>query len=194
MTSLDLDALRARLRARQPARHRIDGFRDAAVLVPILVEPEQPERLILTLRRPDLRSHAGQVCFPGGGRDRTDADSAATAIRETAEELGIEPAAVEVLGQLDDVPTPTGYVVAPVVGAVRGPVALRPALAEVAETIVVALSALGPASHHTNGVREFLGVRYEMHEYHVDRWRIWGATARIIWQLLPLLDGHTEAA
>jgi 8-oxo-dGTP pyrophosphatase MutT (NUDIX family) len=177
----------------------LPGFRESAVLVPILVEPGQAERLILIVREPGLRAHAGQIAFPGGKREEADADLATTAIRETSEELGIAPAAIRVLGLLDDVPTPTGFVITPVVARVDGPVALRPAASEVAEAFLVELAELRrPATYRSGGVREFLGVRYEMHEYHVpgppespagstEARRVWGATARIVWQLLGLL-------
>jgi 8-oxo-dGTP pyrophosphatase MutT (NUDIX family) len=192
---LDLGALAAALASRARQTCRLEGFRAAAVLVPILVEPARPERLILTVRDAGLRSHAGQISFPGGKCDEGDADAATTAIRETSEELGVEPAAIEVLGLLDDVPTPTGFVITPVVAEVRGPVVLRPAAAEVAEVFLPELAALGdPAAHASVGEREWMGVRWERHEYRWGGFRIWGATARILWQLLPLLDGGAAAA
>src|SRR5439155_22108653 len=120
---------------------RVDGFRDAAVLVPILVEPRRQERLILTLRPENLRAHAGQIAFPGGKRDAGDPDLATTAVRETSEELGIPPACIQVPGLLDKLPTPTGYNVTPVVARVDGPVALAPSAAEVAEVFLVEVRA-----------------------------------------------------
>jgi 8-oxo-dGTP pyrophosphatase MutT (NUDIX family) len=153
-----------------------------------VVTAGEPERLLFTVRHADLPTHAGQISFPGGKRDASDGDARATAIRETAEELGVAPAAVEVLGMLDDVPTPSGFVITPVVAALRGPVALVPSADEVAEVLACELVALArPSVHVEAGAREFLGVRYPMHEYHLDGHRIWGATARMLHQLLEVV-------
>jgi 8-oxo-dGTP pyrophosphatase MutT (NUDIX family) len=186
--SIDLEELRAKLDARERLAVALPGFRESAVLLPIVVEESQPERLIFTLRRADLSSHPGQISFPGGKREDGDRDAAATAIREAAEELGIAPAGVEVLGQLDDVPTPTGFVITPVVARVAGPVTLSPRAEEVAEVFVCEMPALrDPARYSNGGTREFLGVTYVMHEYRWGEHRIWGATARMVHQLLELL-------
>jgi 8-oxo-dGTP pyrophosphatase MutT (NUDIX family) len=164
------------------------GFRESAVLVPIVVEPGAPDRLLFTVRQADLSSHAGQISFPGGKRDPEDVDAAATAIREAAEELGIAPAAVEVLGYLDDVPTPSRFVITPVVARVQGPLVLRPNVGEVAAVFACELDELAqPHRYNDGGERSFLGVSYAMHEYHWEEHRIWGATARIVHQLLGLL-------
>jgi len=180
--------LREKLEARPRHSLRVDGFRESAVLVPILAEPEREDTLLLTVRRDDLPTHAGQISFPGGKRDAGDTDAAATAIRETSEELGIEPAAVEVLGLLDDVPTPTGFIITPVVARVDGPVELRPSLTEVAEVVRCPLDELlRPGAYRENGERRFLGVTYVMLEYPFGAHRIWGATARILHQLLQQL-------
>jgi 8-oxo-dGTP pyrophosphatase MutT (NUDIX family) len=188
---MNADELRRRLAARPRATVRLEGFRDSAVLVPILCEPGHEDALLFTVRRADLSTHAGQISFPGGKRDPDDVDAPATAIRETAEELGIEPAAVEVLGLLDDVPTPTGFVITPVVARVDGPVVLRPSADEVAAVFRAPLAQLrSPERYHHGGERSFLGVTYAMHEYHWEQHRIWGATARIVNQLLELIEGH----
>lgn len=188
-TPLDLPTLARRLRERDRLFVRLPGFRESAVLVPIVVEPGGSERLLFTVRDAALRSHAGQIAFPGGARDTGDSDLIATALRETTEELGIAPGAATVLGLLDDVPTPSGFVITPVVALVEGPVALAPARGEVSATFLAEIAALrDPARHSDDGEREFLGVRYLMHEYRWLDFRIWGATARIVHQLLGLLD------
>ncbi len=167
---------------------RLEGFRESAVLVPILSEPDRDDAVVLTVRRADLPTHAGQISFPGGKRDPLDTDAAATAIRETSEELGIEPAAVEVLGLLDDIPTPTGFMITPVVARVGGPVELVPSVAEVAEVLRCPITELlVPGAYRENGERMFLGVRYKMLEFPWGGHKIWGATARILYQLLEQL-------
>lgn len=186
--SFDPELLRARLGARPRQRVALDGFAPAAVLVPIVTEPGQPDRLLFTERRHDLSTHAGQIAFPGGKQDAEDADHAACAVRETTEELGIEPAAIEVLGLLDDVPTPTRFVITPVVARLRGPLSMAPNPAEVASVFAAELAALrDPERYISNGTRVFLGVTYEMHEYRWEPHRIWGATARMVYQLMALM-------
>lgn len=186
--SFDPELLRTRLAARPRQRVALDGFAPAAVLVPIVTEPGQPDRLLFTERRHDLSTHAGQIAFPGGKQDAEDADHAACAVRETTEELGIEPAAIEVLGLLDDVPTPTRFVITPVVARLRGPLQMAPNPAEVASVFAAEVAALrDPERYISNGTRTFLGVTYEMHEYRWEPHRIWGATARMVYQLMALL-------
>jgi 8-oxo-dGTP pyrophosphatase MutT (NUDIX family) len=186
--NVDAAKLRQGLSGRERLTLQIDGFRESAVLVPILVEPERPDSLLFTVRRDDLPTHAGQISFPGGKRDPSDADAAATAIRETSEELGIEPAAIEVIGLLDDIPTPTGFVITPVVARIVGPVELRPNAREVAQAFQCPLDELArPGACHELGRREFLGVTYTLLEYQFEQHRIWGATARIAQQLIQSL-------
>ncbi len=194
MSSLDDEVARlaTRLRQRPRARATVDGFREAAVLVPLVLDPTATSmhqaRVIFTVRRDDLRTHAGQVSFPGGGRDPDDADLFATAIREAEEEIGIPRRLVEPVGYLDDVPTrPSRYVMTPVVGLVRGPVDLVPREEEVAAIFECTLAELAaPALYHSGGRHAWDGVEYEMHEYHVGDQRVWGATARVVHQLLEL--------
>lgn len=188
---VDFARLAQRLAARERQVVALPGYRESAVLVPIRAEAPGHEaaQLLLTVRDGGLSKHAGQVSFPGGKREAADADLAVTAIRETAEEVGLQPSSVEVLGLLDDVPTPTGYIITPVVARLREPATLRPQASEVAEIFFADLPTLR-SCHRTDGAREFLGVRYEMHEYPFEGRHIWGATARIIWQLLGLFDGN----
>src|SRR5262249_29823872 len=131
---------------------------------------------------------AGQVAFPGGKLDDEDADASACALREAAEELGLASGVAEILGGLDDVPTPTGFVITPIVALLASSPRLSPNPAEVAATFYAPLATLrDPAALEVRGVREFLGVTYEMLAYHVDGHLIWGATARMVKQLLDLL-------
>jgi 8-oxo-dGTP pyrophosphatase MutT (NUDIX family) len=189
--AFDPERLRRSLEAHERLAVALDGFMPAAVLVPIVTEPGQPDRLLFTERRHDLSTHAGQIAFPGGKQDAEDTDAPSTAIRETTEELGIEPAAIEVLGLLDEVPTPTRFVITPIVARVRGPFQMHPNPAEVASVFAADLASLAdPARYQSNGSRSFLGVTYEMHEYRWEPHRIWGATARMVHQLMTLLTSE----
>lgn len=160
------------------------GFRQAAVLVP-LVPVADELALLLTVRPTHLRSHPGQIAFPGGKRDPEDGTLIDTAMREAAEELGLRGA--EVLGYLPDIPTPAGFIITPVVGLLAAPLELAPNTGEVAEAFVATLGELR-AVHRAGMEREFHGHRFIMHEFLYQRWRIWGATAAMIRQLLVLLD------
>lgn len=158
----------------------------AAVLVP-LVPRADGLHLLLTERQPHLRSHAGQVAFPGGRIDDTDADAVAAALRETQEETGIAPAFVEPLGFLDGYLTSTNYRVVPVVALLRPGFTAVPHEAEVKDVFEVPLSFLMNPAHHERHSRDWQGhVRY----YYAMPWQgryIWGATAGMIRNLYRLM-------
>jgi 8-oxo-dGTP pyrophosphatase MutT (NUDIX family) len=184
MNATALKNLKERLRQRPRLEVTLDGFARAAVLVPIVVD-DNSEKILFIVRRGDLARHPGQIAFPGGRAEPADATLEDTALRETDEELGIAPAQVEVLGRLDDCPTPTQFIITPIVGLLRAPLALRPDGAEIADSFYADLHTLAEASNYsTDGERSFLGVTYVMHEYRYGEHRIWGATARILHQLL----------
>jgi len=118
----------------------------ASVLVP-LVRRETGLGVIVTRRDPSI-SYAGQVCYPGGRRDPGDVDAETTALREAHEEIGLDPAAVSILGRLGVYHTQSGYRITPVVGVVRPPLSLVPARGEVSEIHELPLDALTTAAHY----------------------------------------------
>ncbi len=183
--------LKVALGARARRNLALAGFSESAVLVPLLLGEDSPlddARMLFTVRTEQLRTHAGQISFPGGRRETADPDLTTTALREAEEELGIERARVEVLGLLDDVPTPSSFIITPVVGLLRGSVALVPQASEVAATFECSIAELrAPGCYRTDGTRTWQGYEYVMHEYHVGSHRIWGATARMVYQLLELI-------
>jgi 8-oxo-dGTP pyrophosphatase MutT (NUDIX family) len=184
-------AISAALAARPRQRVTLPGYAEAAVLVPLVTDGSEEglgaARVLFTVRRADLRRHAGQISFPGGRRDAEDPDLVGTALREAEEELGIPRDRVEVLGLLDDVPTPSSFVVTPVVARVRGPIELVPQADEVASTFDAAIDELrDPSRYRHAGKNSWQGIEYVMHEYHVGEHRIWGATARMVHELLSL--------
>lgn len=111
--------LRAALAVRPPRRLQVDGFHRAAVLVPILARPGGPT-LLFARRTDSVRKHKGEIGFPGGRVEPGEVPREA-ALREAREEVALDPAAVEVLGELDERPVVTRFVVTPVVGLVRRP-------------------------------------------------------------------------
>ena len=171
-------------------RVAIEGFASAAVLVP-LIERGERIRLGYTLRPEEMPTHAGQISFPGGRREPQDIDLTATAIRESGEELGIRPDDVEIIGRIDDVPTPVGFVITPVVGWLADPRAFVVDEREVNEYFEVDVDELtDPANFKNRGEREIAGVTYPVPEFHVDGRLIWGATARITQRLLQIAGLH----
>jgi 8-oxo-dGTP pyrophosphatase MutT (NUDIX family) len=161
-----------------------DGGRPAAVLVPIVGE-EDPE-VVFTLRTDTLPSHQGEVSFPGGSRHVEDDDLRATALRETEEELGIPPGAVEVLGALEPIHTfVSGFIVVPYVGLISERPLYRPNPHEIAEVIEAPLRDLLVLEREEE--LDFEGTIWTGHVFDHGEHRIWGATARILKGFLDIL-------
>ena len=184
-----LDEVRGLLAAR-PARQLPpgEGLVLSAVLVPLYVAEGQLW-VLLTRRNASLPHHAGQYSFPGGVREPGDADDVATALRESREELGIDSATVVVLGRLDDIRTPTGYQIAPVVGAIPYPLSLEPAEEEVEAVVPFPYAYL--ANPEMVEEQEFVvdGRRVTAPVFHYRGHRVWGATARMLADLVERLSG-----
>lgn len=133
--------IREALAARAPVPLEVPGFRRAAVLVALLDRPGGPT-LVFTRRSEHVPSHKGEISFPGGAREAGE-DALAAALREADEEVGLPRDAAAPLGVLDDLPSVAGYVVTPVVAAVRAPpAAFRPDAFEVHEPFELPLAAL----------------------------------------------------
>jgi 8-oxo-dGTP pyrophosphatase MutT (NUDIX family) len=158
----------------------------AAVLIPIVAHAEGLN-VLFTQRTTHLRSHSGQVAFPGGRAEPGDASAEFTALREAEEEIGLRPESVEVLARLPDYRTRTGYVVTPVIGLLTPPLALTPDPHEVAEIFEVPLAFLLDARNRQRRTREFQGqtVGYYVFEYQARV--IWGATAGMLVNLHRML-------
>lgn len=161
-------------------RHSADKpLRPAAVLVPVWLRPEGAG-LILTKRSSHLKHHPGQIAFPGGKVDATDASAEAAALRETHEEIGLDPARVRILGSLPVHETVTGFAVTPFVGLIDSAFDPVPEAGEVDEVFTVPLGhALNPARFVIEG-RQWMGVRRRYYAVPYGPYYIWGATARIL--------------
>jgi mutator protein MutT len=158
----------------------------AAVLVPIILHPAPT--ILLTLRAARMTAHAGQVAFPGGKLELGETPEAA-ALREAAEEVGLDPRLPELLGRLPEQVTGTGFHITPVVALVRPPLALTPAPGEVEEPFELPLAVvLDPAAPQRQS-REAAGGRREFRVWPHERHYIWGATAAILVNLARLLRG-----
>ena len=163
----------------------------AAVLVG-LVPRERGVTVLLTRRTDALRHHAGQVSFPGGRIELSDADARAAAYRETGEEIGLAPPQLAPLGWLDPLATVTGFKVLPLVAAVAPDYIARPDPREVAEVFEVPLDYLMTAANLRSVELDWRGRPRTVLEF-VDRGmpgqRIWGATASILYNLRQRLEG-----
>ena len=163
----------------------------AAVLVAITDRPEPG--LILTERSTALRKHAGQVAFPGGRVDPSDADEIAGALREAQEEIALAPDQVEVVGISDRYQTFTGFDIVPVLGVIPPDLPLRAQESEVAAWFEVPLAfALDPANRIRREV-EYAGAMRPYYEIFWEGRRIWGITAAILANLSRRL-GHDHIA
>ena len=158
----------------------------AAVLVPIISHP-QGLTVLFTQRTTHLRSHSGQVSFPGGRAEPGDASAEFTALREAEEEIGLRPASVEVLARLPDYRTRTGYRVTPVIGLLTPPVAFTPDPHEVAEIFEVPLGFLLDERNRQRRTREFQGQQVGYYVFEYGQRVIWGATAGMLVNLHKML-------
>lgn len=158
----------------------------AAVLVPIVLRPDPT--VLLTLRAAKLSAHAGQVSFPGGRIEAGETPEAA-AVREAAEEVGLDPRLPELLGRLPDHATGTGFRITPVVGLVPAPLHLTPNPAEVEEPFELPLSVVLDPKAPERRRAEWKGRTREFWVWPHERHYIWGATAAILVNLARVLRG-----
>jgi 8-oxo-dGTP pyrophosphatase MutT (NUDIX family) len=184
------DDIRARLEiAFVPGERRVvhlPEFLHAAVLVPLVLDNDHAD-IILTKRTELVETHKGQVSFPGGVVEEEDGDVRQTALRETREELGIEESEIRVVGLLDDLLTPTGFIITPVVGVLSALPPMLPNPIEVAEVFRVPISRFMAPGVGRKELREFRGEMREVWFYEEAGHVIWGATAMIIRSLLQRL-------
>jgi 8-oxo-dGTP pyrophosphatase MutT (NUDIX family) len=165
------------------ARIRVPGAKHAGVLVPLYLDERGEVHAVFTRRHDDLRRHPGEVSFPGGRRDPEDADLSATALREAEEEIGLPRDAVEVVGALQPTPTfVTNYAIYPFVGLIEAGFAWAVAHDEVAEVLELPLEAVRTGYARRRLVRR--GMPFRTDTYVVGDHLIWGATARIVADLL----------
>ena len=179
--------LEVRARLSHPAGRRLppSDARRAAVLVPLYVDGGELWTL-LTRRTQDLPHHKGQIAFPGGslepGEEPWDG-----ALREAREEVGLDPAKVLRLGQLDEEETPTGFRITPCVGAVPYPVETEPDPREIEEIFALPITAFADPRTVEDRLVTIDGEERWLRVYHVGSRQVWGLTARIVQSLLERL-------
>jgi 8-oxo-dGTP pyrophosphatase MutT (NUDIX family) len=177
-------AVGERLRNRVPASAAPE-LRPAAVLIPIVVEPEG-HSLLLTRRAETLRRQPGDISFPGGAVDPSDETPLAAALRESREEVGLDPEAVTVLGQMDERGTITGFRITPFVGVVFGPYDFAPNH-EVGELLKVPIEVLSDPAALSIETRRFRGLARDVYHYRYHEHDIWGITGQLVRDFLELI-------
>ncbi len=174
------------LRQRKKEPVPVQDFARAAVLVPLFLHQGQLQ-ILFTQRSMEVRDHKGQISFPGGMWEQSDADLRATALRETEEELGVSPDRVEVLGELNELVTPTRYHITPYVGIIPHPYAYRLNQQEISGIIEVPLDHLLEPQNLRLERGEFFNAQTEMPYFQFKQHVIWGATGRITRELVELI-------
>ncbi|MEE2789259.1 MAG: CoA pyrophosphatase [Myxococcota bacterium] len=179
------------LATRLSARARRVDERDvrAAVLVPILPTHEDGLALVLTRRAETLKTHRGEVAFPGGRVEPGDTDLVATALREAHEEVNIQPSQVHLIGLLDDLPTISGKtMVTPVVGLLTSTPAFEPQPEEVARIFSIPIDALRDGAGWRTEYHRHRGREWPIYFFDWDGETLWGLSAYITLQLLALSE------
>jgi 8-oxo-dGTP pyrophosphatase MutT (NUDIX family) len=168
----------------------VHGRIDAAVLVPLFVQ-DGALHAVFTRRRDDMRRHAGEISFPGGRQDDDESDLRLTALREAEEEIGLPADAVELIGALQPTPTiATNYAVYPFVGLIEPGHEWMPSATEVSAVLELSLADLRAGYERQRMLRR--GIPFRTDVYVVDDNLIWGATARMLTDLLERLDASVS--
>lgn len=178
-----LQQVRQRLERREVRELSDEPGTRAAVLVPLYFVDRLPH-LLFNLRTQQVEHHKGQIAFPGGVREIEDADLAATALRESEEELGLTSSDVQLLGRLDDFLTVTHYVVRPFVGRIPYPFDFTPSPEEVEEVFGLSISRLMEPDGYSEQIATFEGHEHLVPYFEVEGHTIWGATGRLLHQFL----------
>lgn len=177
------------LQSRSKSRLSPEGLITAAVLVPLFFHHGK-YHVLLTKRSDFVEHHRGEISFPGGKFDPTDADFCACALRETSEEIGVHPSDVKLLGELDDFYTvATKFLVVPYVGLIPYPYDFKTSAREIAGLITVPLEVFFDESLRSEDTWIFQGMPVEVTSYRYKEHNIWGATARILKHFTELLQG-----
>ncbi len=183
-----LQTIHSILTNRQPVGTTNPNLRPSAVC--LLLYPKNGEYCIMFNKRTEeVEFNKGDMCFPGGGKDPEDIDLAATALRETHEEMGIKPEDITILGELDDTATMAGFFIHPFVATIPYPYQFKPSSIEVAEVIEVPLSHLLDRRNLREETRVLPnGQQTTTLAYATGPHLVYGATARILGQFLGLLQ------
>ena len=168
---------------------RPTALRKASVLIPITRHrPGKKSEIVLTVRSENLNSHPGQISLPGGSEEPNDSDVVATALRESEEEIGLVQSNVEVIGRLGDMALPSGFQITPIVGLIEPDLEYAPCPIEVAEIFHAPLSLLMNPDSYNSTSMTYDNQERKILELQFERFRIWGATAAILYHLAQMIE------
>ena len=187
---MNIDKVVAQFLLSPNIRHQqadIHTLKQSAVLIPIIAIEEQAQ-LILCKRSPNLASHPNQICFPGGKVEQQDVSLINTALRETAEEIHLATDEAQVLGTLPIMHTLSGYQITPVVANINRTASWSTQSDEVAHTFMVPLAALANNSNWQQLTLRYRGKVLSLEGFMTPHGLLWGATAKIIQQLLKTIQ------
>jgi 8-oxo-dGTP pyrophosphatase MutT (NUDIX family) len=188
MPNATIAALRRALSNRQKQTVDAPSLKPASVLV-LLYSKNGEYCMLLNKRTEAVEHHKGEIAFPGGSKDSGDKDFLDTALRETYEEMGIKPEDVTILGELDDVVTASHFAVRPFVGTIPYPYPFKPSPIEIAEVLEVPVRELLDQANLREEVRWVDGRVGKSHCYAYGDHLVFGATAKIVKQILQSLSG-----
>ena len=165
------------------------ALRKASVLIPVTRhKPGKASEIVLTVRSENLKSHAGQISLPGGSQESIDSGVVATALRESEEEIGLAQDNVEVIGRLGDMALPSGFQITPIVGLIEPDLEFVPCPIEVAEIFHAPLSLLMNPNSYNSTSMTYDNQSRKVLELQFERFRIWGATAAILYHLAQMIE------
>jgi len=165
------------------------ALRKASVLIAITRHrPGKNSEIVLTVRSENLNSHPGQISLPGGSEEATDSDVVATALRESEEEIGLAQGDVEVIGRLGDMALPSGFQITPIVGLIEPDLKYVPCPIEVAEIFHAPLPLLMNPDSYKSTSMTYDNQSRKILELQFERFRIWGATAAILYHLAQKIE------
>jgi 8-oxo-dGTP pyrophosphatase MutT (NUDIX family) len=163
-----------------------EGLVESSVILP-LQQSDEGLSILFTRRTSTVRHHKNQISFPGGVREARDRDLRETALRETREEIGIAGDDIEIIGELDDITTVTGYRISPFVAVIPNHCRLAVNAGEIQELLAIPLARLMDKAIFSTGARSYKGARFTSYFFKVgDNRVIWGATALILVNFLQI--------
>jgi 8-oxo-dGTP pyrophosphatase MutT (NUDIX family) len=179
--------LREKLAAYSPCLLHSDTKVRASVLIPIVADGDDT-RILLTKRATTLKYHKGEISFPGGMYEEDDRETVRTAIRESGEEIGLQPEDIQIVGRLDDTETFTGFVITPYVGLIPYPYHFKLNPHEVHHLICLPYRYLMDSEPETM-TSEHQAKTMQAPVIYYEGERIWGATCKLLLQLRQILEG-----
>ena len=168
-------------------------LRKASVLIAATrLNQNEESHIVLTVRSENLNSHAGQISLPGGSQDTEDEDVIDTALRESEEEIGLDRQHVEVIGRLGELSLPSGFQVTPIVAVIENELEFTPCPIEVAQIFHAPLDLVLDQDAYQSSSMTYNNQQRKVLELHYEDYRIWGATAAILYHLAKEVEANKK--